>query len=278
MYCVLIFVGCTAFSESFAEKTALPLWEIGLGAITLGTPDYPGSDEYRRLSLPLPLARYRGRLVRSGRGGIQGIFFQSETLRLNISFGGNLPTDSDNQARQGMPNLQPLLELGPALEYTFWRRPQFDSQLILPSRMALSIGGSSVLAYQGYIISPQLRLTQRFKLAQQPFRLRLSARLLFAYDGVNEYFYEVDQQYASADRSQYQAREGYMGRDFSLSISNQWQKNLTSFAVIRYDDLNGAVNQRSPLFKQAKSISFLMGIAYTFYKSKTASTVFEDDE
>jgi hypothetical protein len=46
-----------------------------------------------------------------------GILFQPERMQMNLSADGGVPVKSDrNSARRGMPNLDPTLQIGPALE------------------------------------------------------------------------------------------------------------------------------------------------------------------
>src|ERR1043165_1683396 len=99
-----------------------PKWELGLGATALTMPDYRGSDERRGYLFPVPYFVYRGESVRVDRQGLRGIFFESDRVELDFSLSGTPPVDSSrNQARQGMPDLDPTLEIGPLVKATLWR-------------------------------------------------------------------------------------------------------------------------------------------------------------
>ena len=46
----------------------LPLWELGVGAGALYTPDYPSSAEHHTRAIALPYVVYRGDVLRVGDG------------------------------------------------------------------------------------------------------------------------------------------------------------------------------------------------------------------
>ena len=66
------------FGACFAqEKQSSPLWELGLFAGAAQIPHYRGSDEYNIYVLPLPYFIYRGEIIRAGKNGIKGIFYNN---------------------------------------------------------------------------------------------------------------------------------------------------------------------------------------------------------
>jgi outer membrane scaffolding protein for murein synthesis (MipA/OmpV family) len=79
-------------------------------------PAYRGSDERRTYVLPVPYVAYRGKFLKVDRERIRGLFFKNDKAELDVSLSGSVPVKSaDNRARQGMPNLEPTLEMGPTL-------------------------------------------------------------------------------------------------------------------------------------------------------------------
>src|SRR5258708_24836494 len=105
-----------------AQAADKPLWELGAGVSALAFPDYRGSDQTRNYALPIPYVVYRGEFFKADRDGVRGIFFDIENVEIHASVGAAFPVDSsDNDARSGMPDLKPTVELGPAVDITLWR-------------------------------------------------------------------------------------------------------------------------------------------------------------
>ncbi len=96
------------------RKTALG---IGVGFAALLLPDYRGSDEYRVYPLPYPYVVYRGDVLKIDENEISGRIFKTDRILLDVSFYGSVPVkSSNNTARQGMEDLDPTFEIGPALK------------------------------------------------------------------------------------------------------------------------------------------------------------------
>jgi len=63
-------------SPASAEEK--PLWEAGLGVGIVSFPEYRGSSKHRTWVLPTPYFVYRGKILKTDRGGVRGAFFDSE--------------------------------------------------------------------------------------------------------------------------------------------------------------------------------------------------------
>lgn len=153
---VALLLACLPVLGIASEK---PLWELGAGLTTLYFPDYPGSDQSRAYVLPFPYLIYRGDFFKADRDGVRGIFFDSDRVELNMSVGASLPVNSDeNRARQGMPDLQPTVEVGPALNISLWRTSdqRYKLDLRLPVWMAITVRGG--VEDIGWVFSPRLNL------------------------------------------------------------------------------------------------------------------------
>jgi outer membrane protein len=140
-----------------------PLWEFGLGATGLYLPDYRGADESRGYLYPIPYFIYRGDFFRADRDGIRGIFFESDRVELNVSLFGTVPVDSEkNQARQGMPDLDPTIEVGPLLSVTLARDKVKEWRLDfrLPVRAVIATDFSHA-QNAGWVAYPHLNLDLR---------------------------------------------------------------------------------------------------------------------
>ena len=111
-----------ALSSAAQAQGLLPLWELGGGATVLRLPDYRGSEEIRNYVFPIPWVVYRGDFFRADREGVRARLFDSERIEPQRQHSGSVPVDSDrNRARQGMEDLRPLFEVGPARQYSLWR-------------------------------------------------------------------------------------------------------------------------------------------------------------
>ena len=99
-----------------------PLLEAGVFGGGGWIPDYPAAGQNHLRGLALPYVLYRGEVLRSDDRGVRGRFYRKDDLEFSLSFGGALGARSrDNRAREGMPNLDYLGEVGPALRWVAWR-------------------------------------------------------------------------------------------------------------------------------------------------------------
>ena len=125
-----------AFAAAGAHAREEPLWEAGIGVAALHFPDYRGSSESRNYLLPSPYIVYRGDFFKADRYGLRGVFFSNDRVDLNLSLGASLPVRSgESQAREGMPDLKPSIEIGPSLAVTLWR--SLDERVKVAARLPL---------------------------------------------------------------------------------------------------------------------------------------------
>lgn len=248
----------------------LPLWELGLGAAAISFPDYRGSDERTNYLLPLPYFVYRGEFLKADRQRVRGLFFKSARAELDVSISGSVPVKSDNnQARRGMPDLDPTLEIGPSLNLKL-----FDSadknhtlELRLPLRSVLATDFHDV-KYQGLVFHPQLNLDNRNFLGYHGLNLGVAAGPLFANRRYHHFIYGVDPAYATAARPAYQGRGGYAGTQFVTALSKRFPSYWVG-GFLKYDNLTGAAFDDSPLAKSKTGFTAGVGISWVFSESKT---------
>lgn len=234
-----------------AQAYHLPKWELGVGVAALNLPAYRGARGRVNYLLPFPYVVYRGPRLRVDEEGIRTKLIDRSRFRLDFSLAGNLPVkDGDVAVRSGMPELDPLLEIGPTLDWSLWRSAYrhddgWELWLRSPLRAAISVG-DPLLAQRGWVFSPSLDLVYRRGSERRLQRWSLSLGPLYATQDFHRYFYEVDPQYATATRDAYHASGGYSGSRATLSFTlNREDWFLGAFA--RYDDLGGAVFANSPL-------------------------------
>ena len=245
-----------------------PEWEFGLGASAISLPDYRGSDESRGYVLPFPYFIYRGERFRIDRQGMRGIFFESERVELNVSISATPPVDSDeNLARAGMPSLDPTIEIGPRLDLTLARdrAREWSFELRLPVRAAIATDLSHT-KHVGWVAYPHLHLYTRPLLGGVKWNLGMQAGPLFATDDYHQYFYGVDEAFATPQRPAYRAGGGYSGALALVSLSRRFPRFWVG-AFARYDTLTGAAFEASPLMRRDYAVMAGLAIAWVFMES-----------
>lgn len=246
-----------------------PLWEVGIGAADLVFPAYRGSEEYRNFVLPMPYLVYRGQWLKSDKDGVRGVFLDSDRAEINLSLAASPPVSSkDVDIRRLMPDLKPSIELGPSLDIKLWRSAGEDSRLrlLLPLRGAFTLERES--RFIGWQFSPRLNLDIDSPPGLPGWTLGLVGGPLFGDRRQHEYFYGVAPRYAAAGRPAYEARGGYAGMQF---LSALWKRYPSYWvgAFVRYDNLNGAVFDDSPLVTQKNGFAGGVAISWVFGESKT---------
>ena len=255
-----------------AEK---PLWELGVGFSALILPDYRGSNEYRLYPLPYPHFIYRGDVLKVDENKISERIFKSDLILLDVSIYGYLPVkSSNNTARQGMPDLDPTFEIGPAIKIKLLesKEDKYRMNLNLPVRAVFSTDFSSV-RHEGLVFSPRLIFEKDDIISETGLNMGISAGPMFADRGYHEYIYTVDEAYATATRPAYAAGGGYSGSTLSIGLSKEYKQFIFS-AFVSADFLQGAVFEDSPLVKTDTSI--MAGISFTWVFFKSAKMVTTD--
>ena len=251
----------------YSHARDVPLWEAGAGVAAIDFPDYRGSDERHAYVLPVPYVVYRGEFLKIDREKVRGLFFKNDYAELDVSLNGSVPVkSSDNQARQGMPDLEPTLEIGPSLNlfllHSEAKKTYLD--LRLPLRPVIDIHAK----YQGYVFQPQLNLDVRDLGGNAGLNLGIAAGPIFADQRYHQYFYGVDAAYATASRPAYQARGGYAGTQFISALSKRFPHYWVG-GFVKWDSLHGAVFEDSPLVKRKQNFSAGFAVSWIFAESKT---------
>lgn len=267
----MLVLAVTAHSWT-AHAEERPLWEFGVGPAGLYLPDYRGSDQGRTHAYPFPLIVYRGEHFKSDREGVRGILFESDRVQLDVSFNATPPVDSGrNQARQGMPDLDATIEVGPMLGIVLARDREIDYtyrlRLRLPARAVVATDFRH-LQTQGWVTNPHLNLDLRPAFLGGRWNVGLNAGPIFATQKYHQYFYGVAPQFATLERPAYDARGGYSGTTFLASISRHIGQVWVG-AFLRYDLLAGASFEPSPLVRQNSALAGGIAIAWIFSASGT---------
>jgi outer membrane scaffolding protein for murein synthesis (MipA/OmpV family) len=237
-----------------------PLWELGLGVAGLRLPDYRGSDQSRSYLLPLPYIVYRGTWLKADRDGARALLFDTQRVKVDVSVAASTPTRSrDNAAREGMPNLAAVGEIGPNLNLTLARsiENRWRLDLRLPLRAAVTLQRSP--EFIGTTFSPHLNLDLAG--VAGGWNLGLLTGPLFADRKYHEHFYGVDAAYATPERAAYRAHGGYAGWQ-ALAATSRRFGNTWVGAFVRYDSLRGAVFEDSPLVRRHSALTMGFGVSW----------------
>jgi outer membrane scaffolding protein for murein synthesis (MipA/OmpV family) len=239
------------------------LWSdltLGVGIAAVDYPHYPGSPQSDTLVAPLPYLEYEGDWLSIDRDGIQASLFKSDRVKLDISVSGSLPVNNDDDIlREGMDDLELILEVGPELELKLAQWGNHHVELHLPLRAALELDPSDGIEPVGWVFDPRLHYEWRTQSTE--FEIDLGA--YFADQKYNQLLYGVSPQFETLERSQYEAQSGLVG--YRLSSTIQYDVGAWSFlAYARYMDLSSAKNAASPLFVDDTYVLFGVGAIWRF--------------
>ena len=243
----------------------LPLWEVGAGLFPSTFPAYRGAEDQVYYLLPFPYLVYRGDYLRVDREGLRARLFDTDRVQLNISLNASPPANSDDsKARDGMPDLDPTVEIGPSLNILLARMTdKHKLKLRLPVRsvIATDLGGTE---QAGWITYPHLELGSEDVFGG--WNSALSLGPLFGSGKFHAYYYAVDPQYATATRPAYLASGGYSGTQALATLSRRFNR-VWMGGFIRYDNLSGAKFENSPLLETDHSLMAGIAIAWIFKQS-----------
>lgn len=273
---LLLQLAITALPVYGSSKTATaetaPLWELRVAATAARLPHYIGSNEYKNYFFPLPYLIYRGEFIQADRDNMRTIFFKNGHLETDLSIWGNPPVPGDNRARTGMDELDALVEIGPAVRYYFQDNGRSDALYLKGAvRTAFSVGWNSGpdVHYQGLHGSMHLVLKNSSLFRDQKMRFHLSSGLHFANSKFNSYFYEVGTEDVIPGRNSYGTNGGYSGFSLAGSITKQLYSGLSIGCYGRWDNINGATYEDSPLVDTDNNYSIGAMLIFTLTKSKT---------
>ena len=259
-------------NSAMAEQ--VPQWEVGGGVAYIDFPHYRGSRERQSYMLPIPYVVYHGDILKVDRQRVRGLFFHSDAVELDVSVSGSVPVRND-AARQGMPDLDPTFEIGPSLNISLYKSAsnRVELELRLPLRSVFATD-FSYLSYIGLMFQPHLNLDIKNVFDQTGWNLGMGAGPIFTNSRYNQYFYNVDAIYALPDRPAYTAAGGYAGSQFVVALSKRFPRHWVG-GFVKWDSLEGAAFEGSPLVKRKDSASF--GFALTWVFSESVIKVDEND-
>lgn len=236
--------------------SGLPKWEAGLFGAGARLPHYRGSDEYRTYAFPMPYVLYRGEVIQVEREGMRGFFYKGPRLETDLSLGGNPPAHGEDEARRGMPELDPLLELGPAVRGFLYRGRRLASLYVEAAVREVVAVDVKDFAVRDEGLRAVLRLVaSRYSPnPESPWSCGGSVGMEFTDRRYNSYFYDVAEDQVLADREAYRSRAGYGGFNTAGSVTRRLRPGLSLSIYARWDNLDGAVYEDSPLVKTHDNI------------------------
>lgn len=244
--------------------TDLPLWEAGLLGLSIEQLAYPGADEQVQRNFILPYLIYRGDFLRADRDNVGLRAYKSEKLEVDVGFAAALgSSDGDIQVRQGMPELGTLVEAGPRLRWTIsdniWgSRLRLD----LPVRAAFDVEDG--MRYGGVSFEPALFVDVT---TTKDLSYTFGVSALFGSEMLTDRFYQVADEFANADRPEFDAQPGLIALRFSGAISKKFSSKWRGFSFARYETVSRAENQHSPLVVQNGGWSVGFGVTYIWARS-----------
>jgi outer membrane scaffolding protein for murein synthesis (MipA/OmpV family) len=241
-------------------------WELGIGITAMDIPFYPGSAENKSYIFPIPHILYRSEKLEID-NGIDATFLKTQRIRLNLSADLAVPVNSrDSSARNGMPDLDLVLQIGPTLEITLagGRFKPRHLRLELPVRAAVATDFGSA-EHVGWVFEPRVTYESR-RPYKTGFAHLISAGLRFSSQELHEYYYDVKPAFVTPVRPAFESAAGYSGL-FLDYIANWRTKKLIYFALLRYQNLAGAAYEDSPLIEQDDYLLVGVGITWVFARN-----------
>lgn len=162
---------------------------------------------------------YRGKFLKADRGGLRTELFDRRYAELSLSISGSVPVKSeDNEARRGLPDLRPTLELGPRLELHAWRSPDERIKLDIgvPVRFPFTLESSSRSV--GVVFEPRLNLKIKDVAGFAGWELGAGIGPNFADSKYHQYFYGIDAASATPQRPAFDAEGGYSGAALRFNL------------------------------------------------------------
>ncbi len=250
-------------------KEPLPLWELGLVGIAAYQPAYPGSDQDIARVRVLPFGIYRGSLLRADGNGIGVRALHTPRFEWDISGSGSFGSSANKvHARDGMPSIGTLVEIGPALKVNLGdlvdaKRDPHLTQLEIPVRAVFDV--SHDLAHRGWTFEPRLSHTAW---TGSTFALVVSAGALFGDRSLNHLYYGVDAPYATPDRPAYEARAGLVATRLNASLRHKISPTLRLQYFAQVETVRGAANEASPLVRSKQDAGIGISLIWGAWHSE----------
>ena len=270
--------------ESSTEDLSLgikqrPRWEFGVGAGLFRGYDYPASNDKNGRMIALPFFVYRTRSLRFGGGGIRAVAIENPRIKLDLSVGGSLNASSSGDGvREGMPDLDFLFEIGPQLEVRLLDEV-IDEESRLQSRFTSELRAVFVTDFesvdrQGMVAEAGFDINLR-NVRGSGIDVGAAIDVTYANEKLQDYFYEVPQEFVTAERAAFDAKGGYLETKISLGLGFRPRHNVAVFLGAFTGLYKGAQNADSPLFETDTQTGFALGVVWTIKRSRSMVEIVE---
>lgn len=265
---------------SEAHSELLPRWEVGLGALQLYGKDYPGSDNDNERLFVVPYGIYRGEKIRIGEGGVSAMAFENPRYSLDFSVAGSVNANSeDNVLREGLPDIDYMFEVGPQLVVTVYDSINDDgtrSELTFSTQLRAAFSTDfEDIESRGGVFTTVLNW-ERGGFMGGKLGIFGDIGPKWGSKDLQEVFYQVDPEFATADRAAYDAKGGYLGTDASIGLSYEATPNLWLYGALGKKFYSGAANEDSPLFETDSSNTMWIGLLWRLKSSNELVEVLRD--
>ena len=250
--------------DASSSPAAEPLWEVGMVAFGLNQQAWPGADENVSRAIALPYVLYRGPLLRIDREAFGLRAMKRSGFEVDVGFSGALGSRAgDTAARQGMPELGTLVEIGPRARLNLGSAPAGGQwRLQVPLRGVFDVNNR--FAYRGLALDPEIQWNRTDSTGSS---LTLGAGALFGDRQLTGVFYDVAPAYATASRDTYDAKAGLIAWRLRLSASHRLSPDWRVFGFGRIDSVAASANANSPLVSRNEGFSFGVGLQWTWRRS-----------
>ncbi len=247
------------------DEQLLSLWETGAAGGFVSLPHYTGSDQLYTLPLVLPYVLYRGDFFRADRSGFKGMFYTSDRLSLDISLSLGLPVQSsDNDAREGMPDIPWTGQVGPRLVVRLYSNDAgLDVLGRLPVRSVGDINGAQV----GWTIAPDV-VVRANNVLPWGMDCVVSAGLLYGSKGYHDLYYSVGEAYVTDERAFYRSGEGLNSYFATLNLGHAISRTVTLRLIMQWQGMGDSVVADSPLVRVRSNVSFAMWFVWRLWESE----------
>ena len=236
-------------------------WELGVGLGDINAPLYPGTNERKNYLLPYPYFKLETDYIKIDEG-IQAFLFKSQNVRLDITLDLGLPVNSDDSSlRSGMPKLNTVFQMGPSLEITLLggKKEPSELRLELPLRTAIATDIKNTENI-GWLFEPRISY-EKNRLINDSWTYSVTAGLRYASKDYHAYYYDVEAQYATAQRPVFYADKGFTA--YLLDAASTYRhNNIIYWVFARHLNLKDSEYAASPLVND--SSYFMLGAGITW--------------
>jgi MipA family protein len=251
------------------EEAGKPLLEAGIVGVAAYVPDYPAASQNHMRYIAFPYVVYRGDIFQvTERGRLRGVLLDTRRFEFDLSAAAAFATDSDdNDAREGMPDLDWLAEIGPRLGILLHGTPESGLlRLDLQGRAVFSTDLED-FGYRGLLFNPAL-VWQRPDVLVDDLELSVRFSSVFATERLQDYFYEVRGRHARSGRAEYDAEGGYLGSFLDVGFRYPLTSRLRLSLGTRAGYFEGAANEDSPLFREEWNLGVSAALIVALYRSE----------